>query len=69
MLGSMLVVILLSDICTLASFNFGVALAAIILLGISFLLVPAALWPSVPKLSTNSYWSLFNYFLDTKHSV
>lgn len=30
--------------------SFGIALAAIILLGISFSLVPAALWPSVPKL-------------------
>ncbi len=33
-----------------SSFTFVVALAAIILLGLSFSLVPAALWPSVPKL-------------------
>jgi len=32
-----------------------VAYAAIILLGISFSLVPAALWPSVPKLVENRY--------------
>ena len=35
------------------SFTFGVALGAIILLGVSFSLVPAALWPSVPKLVDN----------------
>ena len=34
-------------------FTFGVALGAIILLGVSFSLVPAALWPSVPKLVDN----------------
>ncbi|MCL2027844.1 MAG: MFS transporter [Bacteroidales bacterium] len=33
-----------------ASFTFPVALSAIILLGVSFSLVPASLWPSVPKL-------------------
>ncbi len=33
-----------------AYFNFWVALSAIIVLGVSFSLVPAALWPSVPKL-------------------
>ena len=55
MLGSMLVVIchLIFALTPAASFTFGVALAAIILLGISFSLVPAALWPSVPKLVDN----------------
>jgi len=33
-----------------AMFTFPIALSAIILLGISFSLVPASLWPSVPKL-------------------
>lgn len=33
----------------------GIAYAAIVLLGISFSLVPAALWPSVPKLVENRY--------------
>lgn len=33
--------------------SFGIAIAAIVLLGISFSLVPAALWPSVPKLIDN----------------
>jgi hypothetical protein len=32
-----------------------VAYAAVIVLGISFSLVPAALWPSVPKLVKNRY--------------
>lgn len=35
--------------------GFAVAYAAIIVLGISFSLVPAALWPSVPKLVENRY--------------
>ena len=35
------------------SFNYGIAITAIIILGISFSLVPAALWPSVPKLVDN----------------
>jgi len=38
-----------------ALFTKGVAYAAIILLGVSFSLVPAALWPSVPKLVENRY--------------
>jgi Na+/melibiose symporter-like transporter len=38
-----------------ASFTEPVAYAAIILLGVSFSLVPAALWPSVPKLVENRY--------------
>ena len=32
------------------TFNYGIAISAIIILGVSFSLVPAALWPSVPKL-------------------
>jgi hypothetical protein len=32
------------------SFSYGVAITAIVILGVSFSLVPAALWPSVPKL-------------------
>ena len=35
--------------------SYVVAYAAIILLGVSFSLVPAALWPSVPKLVENRY--------------
>jgi MFS family permease len=38
-----------------AYFTRGVAYTAIIILGISFSLVPAALWPSVPKLVANRY--------------
>lgn len=55
MLGSLLVVIchLIFALTPAASFTFTVALSAIILLGISFSLVPAALWPSVPKLVDN----------------
>lgn len=36
-----------------SSTSFAVAIVAIVLLGISFSLVPAALWPSVPKLIDN----------------
>ena len=36
-----------------ASITFPLALTAIVLLGISFSLVPASLWPSVPKLVEN----------------
>jgi len=35
------------------SFNYWVAITAIVILGVSFSLVPAALWPSVPKLVDN----------------
>lgn len=42
-------------IFALAPLNLFIAYAAIILLGISFSLVPAALWPSVPKLVENRY--------------
>lgn len=35
-----------------------IAFSAIILLGLSFSLVPAALWPSVPKLVDNAIWVL-----------
>ena len=38
-----------------AYFTRGVAYTAIIILGISFSLVPAALWPSIPKLVANRY--------------
>lgn len=38
-----------------SSSSFVVAYAAIIVLGVSFSLVPAALWPSVPKLVENRY--------------
>ncbi len=55
MLGSLLVVIchLIFALTPADNFTFAVALTAIILLGISFSLVPAALWPSVPKLVDN----------------
>lgn len=55
MLGSLLVVVchLIFALTPASSFTFGVALTAIILLGISFSLVPASLWPSVPKLVDN----------------
>lgn len=42
-------------IFALAPLTMGVAYAAIILLGISFSLVPASLWPSVPKLVEERY--------------
>ena len=35
------------------NFTYGVAITAIMILGVSFSLVPAALWPSVPKLVDN----------------
>ncbi len=38
-----------------SSSSFAIAYLAIIVLGISFSLVPAALWPSVPKLVENRY--------------
>jgi len=38
-----------------AYFTKGVAYTAIIILGVSFSLVPAALWPSVPKLVEERY--------------
>ena len=55
MLGSLLVVVchLIFALTPADNFTFAVALTAIILLGISFSLVPAALWPSVPKLVDN----------------
>lgn len=55
MLGSLLVVVchLIFALTPVASFTFAVALGAIIILGVSFSLVPAALWPSVPKLVDN----------------
>ncbi|WP_370453847.1 MFS transporter [Proteiniphilum sp. X52] len=53
--GSLLVIIchLIFAMTPVENFTFAVALGAIILLGISFSLVPAALWPSVPKLVDN----------------
>lgn len=42
-------------IFALVPLNIGIALTAIVILGISFSLVPAALWPSVPKLVPSSY--------------
>lgn len=55
MLGSMLVIVchLIFALTPADNFTFGVALGAIIILGVSFSLVPAALWPSVPKLVEN----------------
>lgn len=55
MLGSLLVIIchLIFALTPEAIFNYPIALAAILLLGVSFSLVPAALWPSVPKLVEN----------------
>lgn len=55
MLGSLLVIIchLIFALVPAEQFTFGVALTAIILLGVSFSLVPASLWPSVPKLVEN----------------
>lgn len=55
MLGSLLVIIchLILGLVPEASFSYGIALAAILLLGVSFSMVPAALWPSVPKLVEN----------------
>ncbi|MPN63997.1 hypothetical protein SDC9_211766 [bioreactor metagenome] len=38
-----------------AYFSKVVAYSAIVILGVSFSLVPAALWPSVPKLVENRY--------------
>lgn len=48
-----------------------VAYLSIILLGISFSLVPASLWPSVPKLVDNKLLgsALRRYFLDSKHRI
>ncbi|MCR9011757.1 MFS transporter [Gabonibacter chumensis] len=42
-------------IFALAPLNHFIAYVAIVILGISFSLVPAALWPSVPKLVENRY--------------
>lgn len=55
MLGSLLVIVchLIFALTPAQSFTFPVALAAIIVLGVSFSLVPASLWPSVPKLVDN----------------
>ncbi len=54
-LGSLLVIVchLIFALTPATDFSFGVALAAIIVLGVSFSLVPASLWPSVPKLVDN----------------
>lgn len=55
MLGSLLVIVchLIFALTPAHNFTFAVALTAIIVLGVSFSLVPASLWPSVPKLVDN----------------
>jgi MFS family permease len=55
MLGSLLMVVchLIFALVPAEYFTYGVALTAIIILGVAFSLVPAALWPSVPKLVDN----------------
>lgn len=55
MLGSLLVIVchLIFALTPAAHFTFGIALMAIVILGVSFSLVPASLWPSVPKLVEN----------------
>lgn len=55
MLGSLLMVVchLIFALTPVEVFNYNIALAAILLLGVAFSLVPAALWPSVPKLVEN----------------
>ncbi len=55
MLGSLLVIVchLIFALTPEENFTFAVALGAIIVLGVSFSLVPASLWPSVPKLVDN----------------
>ena len=55
MLGSLLVIVchLIFALTPATVFNYPIAFCAIIILGVSFSLVPAALWPSVPKLVEN----------------
>ncbi len=55
MLGSLLVIVchLIFALVPAENFSFAIALTAIIILGVSFSLVPASLWPSVPKLVDN----------------
>ena len=57
MLGSILMIVchLVFAVTPDALFTKTVAYSAIVLLGVSFSLVPAALWPSVPKLVDNRY--------------
>ncbi len=57
MLGSILMIVchLVFAVTPDALFSKTVAYSAIVLLGVSFSLVPAALWPSVPKLVDNRY--------------
>jgi len=57
MLGAILMIVchLIFAITPAAYFTKGVAYSAIVILGVSFSLVPAALWPSVPKLVENRY--------------
>jgi hypothetical protein len=54
-LGSLLVVVchLIFALTPDAFFNKPIAFGAIVILGVSFSLVPASLWPSVPKLVDN----------------
>ncbi|GAE21512.1 hypothetical protein JCM10003_974 [Bacteroides pyogenes JCM 10003] len=50
--------------------GFVVAYLTILVLGASFSLVPASLWPSVPKLvDANIIGSAYAYFLDSKYRV
>ncbi|MDD4638635.1 MAG: MFS transporter, partial [Bacteroidales bacterium] len=57
MLGSILMTVchLVFAVTPDSMFTKPVAYSAIVLLGVSFSLVPAALWPSVPKLVENRY--------------
>lgn len=57
MLGAILMTVchLIFALYPLSSDTKGIAYVAIIVLGVSFSLVPAALWPSVPKLVENRY--------------
>ena len=57
MLGSILMIAchLVFAVTPDSMFTKPVAYSAIVLLGVSFSLVPAALWPSVPKLVENRY--------------
>ena len=57
MLGAVLMTVchLIFSLVPAESFSEPIAYAAIVVLGVSFSLVPASLWPSVPKLVENRY--------------
>lgn len=57
MMGALLMIVchLVFAFVVPATQSYAVALGAIVVLGISFSLVPAALWPSVPKIVENRY--------------